>query len=45
MKLRPGDYFFRPTDYLLAVVVVVLILLVILVVAMAVLLARTNFDS
>ena len=29
MKLRLRDYFFRPTDYLLALVVIVLILLVV----------------
>lgn len=45
MKVRLRDYFFRPTDYLLALVVMVLIFLVILIVVMAVLLARTNFDS
>lgn len=45
MTLRLRDYFYRPSDYLLAVVVVVLILLVVLIFIMAVLLAQTGFES
>jgi hypothetical protein len=43
MKLRLRDYFFRPTDYLLAFVVVVLLLLVIWIILTA--LALGQMDS
>ena len=43
MKLR--DYFFRPTDYLLALVVIVLILIVLWIVLTALLLSQMDFDS
>ena len=45
MKLRLRDYFFRPTDYLLALVVIVLILVVVLIVVIALLLSQMDFES
>jgi hypothetical protein len=40
MKLRLRDYFFRPTDYLLALVVIVLLLLVVWIVLTSLALAQ-----
>ena len=45
MKLRLRDYFFRPTDYLLALVVIVSILVVVLIVVIALLLSQMDFES
>ena len=45
MKLRLRDYFFRPTEYLLALVVIVLILIVLWIVLTALVLSQMDFDS
>lgn len=45
MKLRLRDYFFRPADYLLALVVIVLILFVVLIVVTALLLSQIDLES
>ena len=45
MKLRLRDYFFRPTDYLLALVVIVLILIVLWIVLTALVLGQMDVDS
>ena len=45
MKLRMRDYFYRPTDYLLALVVIVLILMVLWVVLTALILSQMDVDS
>ena len=45
MKLRVRDYFFRPTDYLLALVVIVLILFVVWIVLTALILSQVDLES
>ena len=45
MSLRLRDYFFRRTDYLLALVVIVLILIVLWIVLAALVLSQIDLDQ
>ncbi len=45
MNLRLRDYFFRPADYLLALVVIVLILFVVWIVLTALALSQMDLES